>query len=142
MNRLHHNREHGRAKSSGEGDSLKNAPKHSITADADGAKSALMEADSYKKANRILGFINRDRSADHTAIVQCTERPLDWSQLEKNFLMKVALGVDDEINVVSVPITSLVHPLCVIPDYGGDGNSYVVVLPRRNWSRYFGNRIT
>lgn len=51
MNRLHHNREHGRAKSSGEGDSLKNAPKHSITADADGAKSALMEADSYKKAN-------------------------------------------------------------------------------------------
>ena len=92
--------------------------------------------------SRILGFINRDRSADHTAIVQCTERPLDWSQLEKNFLMKVALGVDDEINVVSVPITSLVHPLCVIPDYGGDGNSYVVVLPRRNWSRYFGNRIT
>ncbi len=51
MNRLHHNREHGRAKSSGEWDSLKNAPKHSITADADGAKSAPMEADSYKKAN-------------------------------------------------------------------------------------------
>ena len=51
MNRRHDNREHGRAKSSGEWDSLKNAPKHSITADADGAKAAPMEADSYKKAN-------------------------------------------------------------------------------------------
>jgi hypothetical protein len=91
--------------------------------------------------SRILGFINGDRSTDSTAIVQCTKRPLDWFQLEKNFLMKVVLGIDDEVDVVSVPITALVHPLCVIPDFGGDGNSYLVVLPRRNWSRYFGNEI-
>ena len=82
-----------------------------------------------------------NRGSTSTAIVQCTKRPLDWSQLEKNFLMKVVIGIDDEVNVVSVPITALVHPLCVIPDFGGDGNSYVVVLPRRNWSRYFGNKV-
>jgi hypothetical protein len=92
-------------------------------------------------ASRILGFIKGDRSTESEAIVQCTKQPLDWSQVEKNFVMKVVLGTDDKFDVVSVPITALVHPLCVIPDFGGDGNSYLVVLPRRNWSRYFGNRI-
>ena len=51
------------------------------------------------------------------------------------------LGNDDAISTVTVPLLSLVHPLCVIPDYGGNGTSYIVVLPRRNWSRYFGDRI-
>ena len=59
----------------------------------------------------------------------------------QKFLIKVVLGSDDEVSTVSVPLTSLVHPLCVIPDYGGDGKSYLLVLPRRNWSRYFGNKI-
>ncbi len=34
------------------------------------------------------------------------------------------------------------HPLCVVTDYGGHGTSYLVVLPRRNWSRYFGKKIS
>ena len=91
--------------------------------------------------SKILGFIKGDSSTDTKVIVQCTEQPLDWSQLQKKFVMKVVLGSDDEVAVVSVPLTALVHPLCVIPDLGGDGKSYLVVLPRRNWSRYFGNRI-
>ena len=91
--------------------------------------------------SKILGFIKGDSSTDTNVIVQCTEQPLDWSQLQKKFVMKVVLGSDDEVAVVSVPLTALVHPLCVIPDLGGDGKSYLVVLPRRNWSRYFGNRI-
>ncbi len=40
-----------------------------------------------------------------------------------------------------VPIEALVHPLCVIPDCGGDGDIYFVVLPKRNWSQFFGERI-
>ena len=75
------------------------------------------------------------------AVIQCTESPLSWSSVEKNFLYKVVLGLNNEISTVTVPLLSLVHPLCVIPDYGGDGTSYFVVLPRRNCSRYFGNRI-
>ena len=55
--------------------------------------------------------------------------------------MKVSLGTNDAISTVTVPISSLVHPLCVITDYGGNGTSYIVVLPRRYWSRYFGDKI-
>lgn len=89
--------------------------------------------------SKILGFVTFDTTT--MAVIQCTERPLSWSSVEKNFLCKVVLGLNDEISTVTVPLLSLVHPLCVIPDYGGDGTSYFVVLPRRNWSRYFGNRI-
>jgi hypothetical protein len=35
---------------------------------------------------------------------------------------------------------SLVHPLCVIPDSGGDRDIYFVVLPKCNWSQFFGER--
>jgi hypothetical protein len=38
---------------------------------------------------------------------------------------------------VTVPIEALVHPLCVIPDSGGDSNINFVVLRKRNWSRFF-----
>ena len=55
--------------------------------------------------------------------------------------MKVSLGSNDAISTVTVPLLLLVHQLCVIPDYGYNGTSYIVVLPRRDWSRYFGDRI-
>jgi hypothetical protein len=40
-----------------------------------------------------------------------------------------------------VPIEGLVHPLCVIPDSGGDRDIYFVNLPKHNWSRFFGEKI-
>jgi hypothetical protein len=45
------------------------------------------------------------------------------------------LGTDFSISFVTVSIKALVHPLCVIPDYGGDSDSdiYFVVLPKGNW---------
>jgi len=45
------------------------------------------------------------------------------------------------VSVVTVPLSSFVHPLCVLPDYGGHGTSYLVILPRRNWGRYFGDKV-
>ncbi len=89
--------------------------------------------------SKILGFVTFENKP--FAVVQCTERPLRWSSVEKNFLYKVVLGTNDDISTVTVPLSSLVHPLCVIPDYGGDATSYFVVLPRRNWRRYFGDKI-
>ncbi len=35
-------------------------------------------------------------------------------------VVKLQLGTDVNISFVTVPIESLVHPLCVIPDSGGD----------------------
>jgi hypothetical protein len=88
---------------------------------------------------KVLGFIKFEEKTE--AVIQCTEKQLRWSRVKKNFLEKVILGTNDAISTVTVPLSSLVHPLCVIPDYGGNGTSYIVVLPRRNWSRYFGDRI-
>ena len=89
--------------------------------------------------SKILGFVNFGGNTE--AIIQCTEKPLLWSVVEKKILVKVSLGRYTDISMVSVPLLSFVHPLCVIPDYGGNGTSYIVVLPRRNLSRYFGNGI-
>ena len=55
-------------------------------------------------------------------------------------MVKIKIRTDIEISYVTVPITALVNPLCVIPD-GGDLRSYIIILPKRNWSRYFSDRI-
>ncbi len=81
---------------------------------------------------KILGFIKMSGSTE--AVIQCSEKPLIWSDVEKQFMVKIKIGTDIEISNVTVPITALVHPLCVIPD-GGDLTSYIIILPKRNWSR-------
>ena len=88
---------------------------------------------------KILGFVNLDKTTE--AVIHCTDKPLCWSSVEKHFVVKVNLGQDETVSVVTVPLTSFVHPLCVVPDYGGNVTSYIVVLPRRNWSRYFADQI-
>ncbi len=61
--------------------------------------------------------------------------------MERKFINKLKLGTDFNISFVTVPIEALVHPLCVIADSGGDRGIYYVVLPKRNWSQFFGERI-
>ena len=75
------------------------------------------------------------------AMVQCSKRPLDWNTVESKFFVAIKIGTDYDISFVSVPMDALVHPLCVLPDIGGNANTYYVVLPKRNWSRYFGDKI-
>jgi hypothetical protein len=53
--------------------------------------------------------------------------------------MKLATNIN--ISFFTVPIEALVHPLCVIPDCGGDRDIYFVVLPKRNWNPFLGERI-
>ncbi len=77
----------------------------------------------------------------HEAVIQCSVKPLLWSTVERTFFVKMKLEMGFNISFVAVPIEALVHPLCVIPDCGGDSDIYFVVLPKRNWSRFFGERI-
>jgi hypothetical protein len=88
---------------------------------------------------KILGFVTVNNITE--AVIHCAEKNLNWSDVEKNFIVRTKLGSRDKVSIVSVPISSLVHPLCALPDYGSDGLSYIIVLPRRNWSRYFGDKI-
>ena len=89
--------------------------------------------------SKIIGFIEVGDKQE--AAIQCSEKPLEWKTVETKFFIAITIGTDSDISFVTVPIDALVHPLCVLPDIGGNTNSYFVILPRRNWSRYFGDKI-
>jgi hypothetical protein len=89
--------------------------------------------------SKILGFIKMSGTPE--AIIQCSEKPLLWTDVQNIFLVKTLIGTDMDISYVTVPITALVHPLCVIPDTGGDQTSYIIILPMHNWSRYLGDKV-
>jgi len=88
---------------------------------------------------KLHGFIVID--GERTAVVQCSLKQLYWDDVERNFIQSIQLGTDFDVSYVTVPIEAIVHPLCVFPDNGNDPDKYFVVLPKRNWSRVFGNSI-
>lgn len=89
--------------------------------------------------SRLLGFISFNGVRE--AVVQCSLKPLSWDEVENNFIQEIQLGTDFDVSFVTVPLQSIVHPLCVLPDIGGSLQKHFVVLPSRNWSRFFGNQI-
>jgi hypothetical protein len=50
----------------------------------------------------------------------------------KNSIHEVKLGTQFAVSFVTVPIVSIVHPLCVIPDIGGPIEKHFVVKPKKN----------
>jgi hypothetical protein len=89
---------------------------------------------------RILGFVSIDGKRE--AAIQCSSKPIHWNTVETKFIVQIKLGMDFNISFVTVPIDALVHPLCVFPDNREQGcDTFYVVLPKRNWSRYFGGTI-
>lgn len=66
---------------------------------------------------------------------------IDWSEVKRDFFHPFELDIDFATSYLRVPISSIVYPLCVIEDIGGDENMYVIILPKRHWSRYFGDQI-
>jgi hypothetical protein len=97
-----------------------------------------MVVENYYPA-KILGFITINEITE--AVIHCSDKPLNWTEVKEKFILKTILGTTFVISYVTVPVLALVHLLCVIPDYGSDGNSLIVVLPKRNWSRFFGDNI-
>ncbi len=89
---------------------------------------------------RLLEFITTNET--RKAVIQCSIHPIDWEVIQQNFIVETQLGTNFHVSFVTVPIDSTVHPLCVFPDDGSNQmNKYFVVLPKRNWSRYFDNNI-
>ena len=62
-------------------------------------------------------------------MVQCSLRPLNWSTLQTRMFVEIELGVNEE-SFVAVPFSSFVYTLCVIENYGGGKNKYIVVLSK------------
>jgi hypothetical protein len=71
------------------------------------------EAVEMNYPSKILGFVKISGTTE--AIIQCSEKPLVWTDVQNKFLVKTNIGTDMDISCVTVPITALVHPLCVIP---------------------------
>ncbi len=73
-------------------------------------------------------------------MIQYSVKPLFWSVVERFFLVKMILGTVFNISFVMVPIENrLVHPLCVIPDSGGDRDSILLFYQNIIWANYLGN---
>jgi hypothetical protein len=86
----------------------------------------------------LLGFVSI--KGEHKAIIQCSLKPLSWDHLQEKFIVEIELGTNFNVSFVTVLVNLIVHPLCVFPDRE-KLNRYYVVLPKRNWSRFFGNNI-
>ena len=88
--------------------------------------------------SKVLGFIQTCDGIE--AVIQCSTRPVKWSTVERKMFVEFELGVMQE-SFVNVSLSSFVYSLCVIQNYGGSKNKYMVVLPRSGWGHYFGNDI-
>ena len=85
--------------------------------------------------SKILGFIQE--GTEINVIIQCAIEPLQWSQLEEDFIVKLRLNTTNGKEEM-VPMSSLVHPICVVPNFGLENNDeYMMILPKGQWSDYF-----
>jgi hypothetical protein len=88
-------------------------------------------------------MLNEEDGRDKCAVGWCSTLPITWTDEQKKLICKFKkLGKDFNLSYVTVPILSIVHPFITFPDYGGDGGSqFFIALPKRNWSRYFEDKI-
>ncbi len=89
--------------------------------------------------SRLLGIITTNSTQE--AVIQCSVNPIQWETIEQNFIVKTQLGRNFNVSFVTMPINSIVYPLCVFLDDGDQTDKYFVVLPKRNWSHFFGKNI-
>jgi hypothetical protein len=89
---------------------------------------------------RNISFVTINRITK--AVIHCSDKPLKWTDIEENLIVKTNLGTRFEILYVTVAISVLVHPLCAILDYGSESTSFIIVFPKLNWNCYFGDKIS
>jgi hypothetical protein len=87
----------------------------------------------------IIGFNTLQGISE--AMIQCAEKPLLWSAVETNF-SRVKIGTLFEVSFVAVPVSALVHPLCLIHEFFTGEDTFMVVLPKQNWSCYYSDNIS
>ena len=59
----------------------------------------------------------------------------------QDFVSHFELGSRIEWDYDIVPVSSIMHPLFVLQDYGNEDNKFFCVLPKRTWPDYFSNLI-
>lgn len=74
------------------------------------------------------------------AVVYAASAMLPWYELENNFISSFRLGDIDECLYI-VNVNTIVDPLVVFKNYGGESDSHLCMLPRRKWSTFFSNNV-
>jgi hypothetical protein len=90
-------------------------------------------------SSRLLGFFTTNSTQE--AVIKCSVNPIQWDTIQQNFIVEIQHGSNFNVSFVTLPIESIVHPLCVFLDDGDQTDKYFVVLSKRNWSCLFGNNI-
>ncbi len=106
----------------------------------------LIHWDGYDESYpaRILGFFEFSHSETSVmAVVQSSSEssPMSMERMGKDFISKFHMPNDLDECTYAVPLESIVHPLCVFKNYGGQNREYFCTLPQRKWGRYFGEQI-
>ncbi len=78
--------------------------------------------------SRLLGFITTNNTQE--AVIQCSVNPIQWVTIQQNLNVEIQLGRNLNVSFVTMPIKSIVHPLCIFPDDGDQTDKYFVVLPK------------
>ena len=76
----------------------------------------------------MLSFISIEGTPE--AVIQCLVKLLEWITVQTMFIVPIKLGIDFNISFVTVPIYALVHPLCVLPDDGGETDTFLLYCPK------------
>ena len=118
---------------------VKDGPCYSVKLDRIKSKRIIINEGQNAYPSKILGFININGNDE--AVIQCANKHLCWDDLIKHLIIPITIGCQFDVSFVVVPIESIVHPLCSIPVDEENNNRFLVVLPKRNWSAYFGKHI-
>jgi hypothetical protein len=62
---------------------------------------------------------------------------MEWEHLENSFFVRGKLDMNFEVSFILIPVTAVVLPLCVVPNFGGLPGEFIVLLPKTNWGKYF-----
>jgi hypothetical protein len=92
--------------------------------------------------SKLIGFIQFPNDPISYAAVQCSTHPLLWEHIMKKFIVEFNIGVNFNVSFVFVPVSAIVHPCMTFQNYGSkNSSSFFVVLPKRNWSKFFSSRL-
>ena len=104
---------------------------------------------SQEYPSLILGYIQFPQTMDtdgnqldsQFATIRMSITPVPWENVMANFVEPFNLSHNLSKNHVLASISSIIHPLCVINDHGGDPGKCFLVLPKKNWAEYFSKEI-
>ena len=75
------------------------------------------------------------------AVVCISTRSDLWEKITKEFITSFMISDDFGTSYVTLPVSSLGKPMFVHGDYRSTKNKYFCALQKRNWARYFSDKV-